>query len=399
MSRDRKNIGHGSGQITAEGNQRRIYPPLSVPKSSKIQSRLTSLLRIAIYLLLAWGMDSLSQIVLGAAVAAVIAPAHHRRAALLAGAALGTLPDLDSIPISLFTDDPIALMTVHRSFSHSLFVLPLVGWLIWWLCKRRGKRVAESPVRWFWAIQLALITHPLLDAFTVYGTQLLWPLPMQPVMWSSVFIIDPAYTLWLLVACVIAWVAAGKPLAQRALVAGLALSTAYLGWSLFAKATVEREAERALADLGLQDAPRFSVPMPFNTLLWRVVAMTPTGYVEGQRSLVADSGTMVFRGYPSNTQALAEARAIPAVQRLQWFNRGFMRAQVREENLVLSDLRMGIEPSYTFQFEVASRDQSGWLGMPPRQLAWSAPVSELGALWTRIWNAPDQTPASIEPGA
>ena len=344
-------------------------------------------------------MDSLSQIVLGAAVAAVIAPAHHRRAALLAGAALGTLPDLDSIPISLFTDDPIALMTVHRSFSHSLFVLPLVGWLIWWLCKRRGKRVAESPVRWFWAIQLALITHPLLDAFTVYGTQLLWPLPMQPVMWSSVFIIDPAYTLWLLVACVIAWVAAGEPLAQRALVAGLALSTAYLGWSLFAKATVEREAERALADLGLQDAPRFSVPMPFNTLLWRVVAMTPTGYVEGQRSLVADSGTMVFRGYPSNTQALAEARAIPAVRRLQWFNRGFMRAQVREENLVLSDLRMGIEPSYTFQFEVASRDQSGWLGMPPRQLPWSAPVSELGALWTRIWNAPDQTPASIDPGA
>lgn len=345
-------------------------------------------------------MDSLSQIVLGAAVAAVIAPAHHRRAALLAGAALGTLPDLDSIPIALFTDDPIALMTVHRSFSHSLFVLPLVGWLIWWLFRRYGKgRVAESPKRWFWAIQFALVTHPLLDAFTVYGTQLLWPLPTAPVMWSSVFIIDPAYTLWLLVACIIAWFAATKPLAQRALVAGLALSTAYLGWSLLAKSAVDREADRALAAMGLQDAPRFSVPMPFNTLLWRVVAMTPSGYVEGQRSLVADKGVMTFRGYPSNVQALAEAGGIPAVQRLLWFNRGFMRAQVQDRNLVLSDLRMGIEPSYTFQFEVATRDGDSWRGVPPRQLAWSAPVSELGTLWNRIWNAPKQVPGSIDPGS
>ena len=57
--------------------------------------------------------------------------------------------------------------------------------------------------------------------------------------------------------------------------AGLALSTAYIGWSLLAKGMVEREAQRSLAAIGLGDAPRFSVPMPFNTLLWRVVAMTP----------------------------------------------------------------------------------------------------------------------------
>lgn len=334
-------------------------------------------------------MDSLSQIVLGAAVAAVIAPAHHRRAALLAGAALGTLPDLDSLPLGLFTDDPIALMTMHRSFSHSLFVLPLVGWLIWWLYRRRGTRVAEAPTRWFWAIQLALVTHPLLDAFTVYGTQLLWPLSVAPAMWSSVFIIDPGYTLWLLFACTTAWFSREKAVAHAALIAGLALSSAYLGWSLWAKHTVEQEADRALEAMGLTGAPYFSVPMPFNTLLWRVVAMTPTGYVEAQRSLVADRGAMVFRGYLSNTQALAEASRLPAVQRLQWFNRGFMRAQVHDEILVLSDLRMGIEPSYTFQFEVAARDGNGWRSVAPRQLPWSAPVSALGASWQRIWHAPD----------
>src|SRR5690606_7532463 len=219
-------------------------------------------------------MDSLTQILLGGALAAAIAPPKHRRAALLAGAALGTLPDLDSLPIALLTDDPVALMTLHRGASHSLFVLPLLGWLVWAFFRRRGGRVAESPKRWFWAIQAALLTHPLLDAFTVYGTQLLWPLPVRPVMWSSVFIIDPLYTLWLLAACVAAFVLRERVAAQRALVLGIGLSTAYLGWSLAAKAMVGSEADRALAAMGLADAPRFSVPTPLNTLLWRVVAMT-----------------------------------------------------------------------------------------------------------------------------
>ncbi|HEY9540121.1 MAG TPA: metal-dependent hydrolase [Luteimonas sp.] len=335
-------------------------------------------------------MDSLTQILLGGALAAAIAPPGHRRAALLAGAALGTLPDLDSLPIALLTDDPVALMTLHRGASHSLFVLPLAGWLVWAFFRRRGGRVAESPRRWFWAIQAVLLTHPLLDALTVYGTQLLWPLPLRPVMWSSVFIIDPLYTVWLLLACVAAFFLRERVAAQRTLVAGLALSTAYLGWSLAAKAMVEREADRALAAMGLADAPRFSVPTPLNTLLWRVVAMTPDGYVEGFRSLAADEGPMVFQGHRSNTQALAEAQDIPAARRLAWFNHGFMRAQVADGELVLSDLRMGSEPDYFFSYAVARREGDGWQAVsPPRQLDLQrdfGPVWQ--ATWHRIWNEP-----------
>ena len=337
-------------------------------------------------------MDSFSQIVLGGAVAAAIAPAAHRRAALLAGAALGTLPDLDSLPIALFSDNPVTLMTVHRSFSHSLFVLPLVGWLVWWLFKRFGNgRVAASPTRWFWAIQLALVTHPLLDAFTVYGTQLWWPLAPPPTMWSSVFIIDPLYTIWLLLACIAAWCLRERVAAQRALAVGLVLSSAYLGWSLLAKSMVDREAERTLASMGLGDAPYFSVPMPFNTLLWRVVAMTPSGYVEAERSVLVDDGPLHFRGYPSNVQALREAADVPVVQRLVWFNRGFMRAEVQEDRLVLSDLRMGLEPDYNFSFEVAARRGDGWQAIAPVQQPWTAPVSGMAgvralmaAMWKRI---------------
>lgn len=334
-------------------------------------------------------MDSLSQFVLGAAVAAAIAPARHRRVALWAGAALGTLPDLDALALWALDVDPVRNMTWHRSVSHSLLVLLPLAALIWAFLRSRGGRVSEAPGRWFWAITLALATHPLLDALTVYGTQLLWPLPPSPVMVSSVFIIDPLYTLPLLVACMVAWVKNWRPAAQTALVAGLALSTAYLGWSLAAKALVERAAERTLAERGLQDAPRFSVPMPFNTLLWRVVVMTPQGYLEGERSVLVDTGPMHFREYPSDRRSLEAVAGFDAVRRLRWFNRSFMKAEVRDGRLVLSDLRMGMEPDYTFQFVVAEREGDGWREIPPEQLRWPWDAARrLPEVWRRIWTSP-----------
>ena len=107
-----------------------------------------------------------------------------------------------------------------------------------------------------------------------------------------------------------------------------------------AKTIVERAAEHTLASEGLQDAPRFSVPMPFNTLLWRVVVMTPDGFLEGDRSLVADRGPMIFRRHASDRAALEAVAGYPSVRRLDWFTHGFLKAERRDGRLVLSDLRM-----------------------------------------------------------
>ena len=337
-------------------------------------------------------MDSLTQIVLGGALAAAIAPPQHRRAALLAGAALGTLPDLDTLVLLPLGLDPVDGMTWHRGPSHSLFVLIPLAALIWAAFKRAGGRVAESPVRWFWAIQLALVTHPLLDALTVYGTQLWWPMAVSPTMWSSVFIIDLAYTLPLLIACVLAWRWRDTRGAQRALVVALVLSSAYLGWTFVAKEKVDRAAEQTLATMGLQDAPRFSVPMPFNTLLWRVVVMTPEGYLAGQYSVVADRGPMRLHPQPSDVAALDAVRASPSVARLLWFNRGFMAAQEVDGQLVLSDLRMGVEPDFTFRFTVAQREGDTWKLIPPTQADWPTDaIRRLPEVWDRIWT-PEPAP-------
>jgi inner membrane protein len=334
-------------------------------------------------------MDSITHLFLGGAIAAAIAPPKHRRAALLAGAVIQSLPDLDVVPL-LLAHDPLDQLLWHRAATHSLLLLPLLAWALWAFFRRRGGRVAEAPRRWFWVFQATLLAHPLVDAFTTYGTQLFWPLPLPPVAISSIFIIDPLFTLLPAVACVVAWFARERVGGTRALHAGVAAAGLYLLLSLGAKWQVEREADRALASLGLAEAPRVSAPMPFNLLLWRVVAMTPDGFVEGQRSLVADRGPMRLSRFASDVDAMGQVRDYRAVQRLAWFNRGFMKAQERDGELVLSDLRMGLEPDYSFRFVVARRDGDGWQEVPVEQLRWPWEArSRLKAMWRRMWTDED----------
>ena len=345
-------------------------------------------------------MDSITHLFYGGVIAAAIAPKAHRRAALLAGAALNTLPDLDVLPLQL-CDDPIVRMTWHRAATHSWLLLPVVAWVIWAFFKRRGGRVAQAPTRWWWAIFICLMAHPLLDSFTIYGTQLFWPLPLPPLMWGSLFIVDPLFTLPWLLAFVLAMIAGERRWGGKALTLGLVLGVGYLGWSLLAKAMVERQAQRSLTAMGLGAAPRFSVPMPLNTLLWRVVAMTPEGYVEGFRSLAADRGPMQFSFYRADVVALHAAGDVPAVRRLTWFTHGFLKAQVVDGELVLSDLRMGSEPAYFFRFAVANQTSQGWRPMPVRQPEAVAP-RDAGALWratwTRIWHEPEAQAATGKSG-
>src|SRR5690606_31916471 len=123
------------------------------------------------------------------------------------------------------------------------------------------------------------------------------------------------------------------------------------------------------------------------------------GFLEGERSLVADEGPMVFREYASDARALAEASGFPAVRRLQWFNRGFMKSEVREGRLVLSDLRMGAEPDYSFRFVVAERAGGAWREIVPGQIAWPWEARRrLSSMWERIWERPAEEAALAAAG-
>ena len=305
---------------------------------------------------------------------------------MLLGAGLGTLPDLD-----VFIDfgGAVENYTYHRGFSHSLFVLAPLSALIWLLLRRWWAPVRDKPLRWLAAISLALLTHPLIDAHTAYGTQLFWPLTVPPTSWATLFIIDPLYTLPLLVGVLVA--AINRKVSGTALRVGLVVSTIYLGWSWVAQATVSRNVEDALASMQLQGAPVFLTPTPFNTLLWRAVVITDHGYLEGFDSLMVDEGTMRFTAYPSETDTIEGAGDIWAVSRLRWFAQDFVKAHIDNDRLVISDLRMGQEPTYVFSHVVAARGNPHWKEVPAELLPVSFGDRALAGVWDRIWR-PAQRP-------
>ncbi|HTA64817.1 MAG TPA: metal-dependent hydrolase, partial [Xanthomonadaceae bacterium] len=257
------------------------------------------------------GMDSLTHIVLGGSIAAVMAPAARRRAALVAGAIFGSLPDIDVPILGAIASDPVTRMTWHRGPAHSLIVLIPLGLLLCWCLRRWWAPMREAPARWSAALMLALLSHPLLDALTVYGTQLWWPLPYSPTMWSTLFIADPLVTLPVLVGATAAWFLRDGRMAQRWAAIGLCTTLAYVGWSIVAKQIVEHAVDASLAGTSLTNASRVVEPTAFNTLLWRVVVMTPDGYLEGERSLVADRGPIHFRAMACCSPRLDAVAGLP----------------------------------------------------------------------------------------
>lgn len=334
-------------------------------------------------------MDSVTQLVTGAVFAAAVVPASHRRAALWAGAALGTLPDLDVLPLAWLNDDPVVQMTAHRSITHSLLILPWVAALIWWWCRRRGGEVAAAPAAWWWAIFLALVTHPLLDCFNAYGTWLFWPFGQEAVMWGNMFVIDPLFTLPLLLAFV--WIAWRPQAPQSGWVAqcGIAVSVLYLAWSLLAQMWVMHKVEAQLSAMGLQDAPRLVTATPFNTLVWQVVVMTPDGVLTSDYSISQDGDEtgMAFLLVDSDTALLQAQADNVSIARLTRFNQGFEIAQVQNQRLVISDVRMGSYPHYTFNFAVAQWQDGQWQALqPPEQIHYRPDVAEaLAYLHQRVW--------------
>lgn len=361
-------------------------------------------------------MDSLTQAVLGATLQGAVLGRVQGRRSLLYGAALGTLPDLDVV---ISYADPVSQMTYHRGFSHSLLVLTgialLLAWLVATVARKRWPDKGYSGPRLFLAFWLVLITHPLLDAFTVYGTQLFWPIPSIPESWAAVFIIDPLYTVPLLVAVLYAAIKGMAARSVTLLFAALALSTAYLGFGLTGRLAAEQRFHTALDQQGIAVTEVRAVPIAFNSLIWRVLAKTPDGdYYEGVSSWF-DRDPPEWQRQPLHLEARRILDGVPLHERLRWFTGDWLRYDMVGDALVVTDLRMGIPGNYTFRFSMATRDGQGrWTpGKPSLWLGAGAGsmfnAHDLALIWRRIIDQQPPLPlarwtreyleASASPGA
>lgn len=330
-------------------------------------------------------MDSITQLVLGAAIGEAALGRKIGNRAVLWGAAMGTLPDLDVfIPLG----DVVSDFTYHRSASHSLFVLALATPLLAWLATRIHADTRELFRRWMLAIYLVFTTHVLLDSLTAYGTQIFWPLSSTPVSLGTIFIIDPFYTVPLLIGVIAALVTTrDSPRGHRINRIGLIASSAYLAWTLVAKVIVDNRFEDELQRQGIAYHNIFSTPAPFNSLLWRAVVRDTDGYYEAYHSVFDGDSEIRFHRYASEDALLEPLADNWSVERLRWFSRGFYGVTLDQQDIVISDLRMGVEPNYVFRFKVA--ELSNPHPKPVAIVEQLEPVRDydlLPLIWARIWD-------------
>jgi len=303
-------------------------------------------------------VDSVSQIALGAAIGEATLGKSLGRKAMVVGGALGTLPDLD---VLVHYADAVESFTYHRSWSHSLFVLgllsPVIAWCFHrfypskWITSNGAHPSHQRPVyiAWCLCVSLVLLTHPILDGFTVYGTQLLWPLPVDPIAWGSVFIIDPLYTVPLLIGLWLAW--RSRAVARAAVIGGLLVSSAYLMLTGVSQHNARSIAHASLHNQNLGVANVLIAPAPFS-LLWRIVSMDGDVYHEGFYSLLDESEDIQFNSFASQRELIDSNLDHWPIARLDWFTNGMISATRTDNQLVINDLRMGVEANYVFRFLV-----------------------------------------------
>ena len=218
---------------------------------------------------------------------------------------------------------------------------------------------ATRPFRRGWLLLafLALVTHPLLDCFTVYGTQVFLPFSDFPVGWSTIFIIDPVFSVPLIAGVACAQIGRERGgLGHRLSNAGLAIAVAWLACTVVIKAHVDRVTKESLPEAGVTRV--LTTPSPFNAVLWRVVAMTGDGrYLEGYYSLLDAEPRVSYVSRPAGHALLEPLRGEAAVARLVWFSRGFFSGrELGGGEIAITDLRMGFEERFVFTFVVGRRE-------------------------------------------
>jgi inner membrane protein len=218
-------------------------------------------------------MEPVTQGLLGAAVGQLGWRQRLGRRALLWGALIAMVPDLDVLFGGLHRG--FGEFVYHRGTSHSLWfgfaVGPMVGW---WLWRSRGR--IDPIAAWIGLCVAVLVTHPLLDAFTPFGTQLLAPFDRTRFSWEGVGNIDPLYTALLGLAVVFgARRSVSDRAARVAAAVALALTTVYLGWGVWLN---ERAEARVMAELryaGRAPVTLRAYPTLFQPFLRRVIARGP----------------------------------------------------------------------------------------------------------------------------
>ena len=328
-------------------------------------------------------MDSLTQIVLGAAVGEAVLGKKVGNKAMLYGAIAGTIPDLDMYIGKLF--DTVTALEIHRGFTHSIFFAIVFGWIFGWLISLYEKNA--STKEWAQLMFWGFLTHPILDAHTTWGTQLFWPLDIR-LAFKNIFVIDPLYTLPFLIFLLMAmFQQKGSKKRRKYNNLGLIVSSFYMAITIIIKGITYTKFTHALKEQKIGYKEIETKPTPFNTVLWSANVETEDAYLIGYYSFF-DTKPIKFYSYPKNHHLLNDYKNDVSMKRLIKITKGWYTVSKKNNVIYLNDLRFGllsVAPNFqqfAFSFEITEKQGKTIINEVPRNREEAKQL--LKDLWIRI---------------
>lgn len=290
-------------------------------------------------------MDPVTQGVVGASAALAFSSHKHAKPAALLGLLGGMAPDLDVLIRS--DSDPLLFLEFHRQFTHSLLFIPFGGLavaLVLFMLMR--KHWSLSFVHYYKYCTLGYATHALVDACTTYGTQLLWPFSDMRVAWNSISIIDPVFTLPIILLLLIG------VLRQRPRFATVALA-----WAITYLTAGNIQRERAIDSAWQLAASRHHSPLKVdakpslgNILLWKTIYQTDRHYYID----AVHSGWQKKIYFGESIQKLnmqrdfawldSQSQQAIDVERFRWFSNGYLAQHPKHPQHII-DIRYSVLPN------------------------------------------------------
>lgn len=284
-------------------------------------------------------MDTITQITLGAAVGEAVLGKKIGNKGAAWGAAFGVLPDLDVLANPFVSE--VQEIIIHRGISHSLFFSVVAAPVFGYMLYRRYKTEPASWRDWSLMVFLAILTHIFIDACTGYGTQVLQPFSNYSLSFNTIFIVDPFYTLPLLIGIVTALFMRRGTARRWANYIGLGWSSLYMLAGFGIKNYVDTVFEQNFEDQQISVDRYITTPMPLTEFLWVGYAISGDDIYTGLYSVFDDDKNIAFRKLQMNRNLIQPYKEQLPVERILWFSHGYFIAERSQNHFKMHDLRFG----------------------------------------------------------
>jgi len=314
-------------------------------------------------------MDSVSHIIIGAAIGETFLGKKIGRWGMLLGAIAKSAPDFDLFYTGL--GDPRAYMCEHRAHTHSLFVEALYAIPIAWLLVKLFKQKVSFP-RMLLFMLACLWGHSLLDWCTNFGTQLLLPFSSENYSLNTLAIVDLLFTLPMLVLIIIAVFYKKNGVRRLKLAkATLIYCLIYLGFTFINKAQAENIVEESIAKNNIPVTTHMTNPTMLNNVLWYAVGSNDSNIFIGEFSLLHKQNPITWHSYPRNQQLMRQCKSKQDVAIIKWFADPYTIAETNGDTLNMYAVKFGrtnmleseMQKTFIFHYKLYQKDGKEMMGM------------------------------------